>query len=154
MMDQRPEADCFTTQSELFNGPAPDGHCLKTSQEFTNPIPAETLLPWLARWLGADLAYRQTDGEMAELLAAQKGLLSGQLWMRSTSVSHSAASEVTLSQTLETGPVAPRYFLSPRACLGIIRRAKSRNTNLSPSLIQALQTVADQAQASLKQSEP
>jgi len=38
---------------------------------------------------------------------------------------------------LETGSVPQRFFLSPKACAGIIRRAKVRNKVLPPLLLQA-----------------
>ena len=57
----------------------------------------------------------------------------------------SDASVCSLSATLETGAVPQRYYLSRRACAGILRRAKKRGKELPPPLQAALQAVADAA---------
>ena len=51
---------------------------------------------------------------------------------------HSAAVASSLSDILETGDLPQRYFLSPRACAGIIRRAEKRDKELPPALREAL----------------
>ena len=48
----------------------------------------------------------------------------------------------SLSAVLETGRVPPRYCLSPKACAGILRRAKRRGKELPPMLRRALEEVA------------
>jgi hypothetical protein len=48
----------------------------------------------------------------------------------------------SLSDILETGDVPRRYFLSAKACLGILRRAEKRGKDLPPALLRALQQVA------------
>lgn len=56
---------------------------------------------------------------------------------------HSAGAVSSLSLILEDPRGVPRkYFLSPRACRGILRRAEKRNRELPPVLLQALQAVA------------
>ena len=47
-----------------------------------------------------------------------------------------------LSEVLETGHVPQRYFLSPKACLGIIRRAERRGKSLPIELRKVLEDVA------------
>ena len=47
----------------------------------------------------------------------------------------------SLSQVLESH-VDPKYCLSPRACLGVLRRAERRGRQLPPLLQQALERVA------------
>lgn len=47
-----------------------------------------------------------------------------------------------LSDILETGDVPPRYFLTAKACQGILRRAGARGKSLPPSLLAALEAVA------------
>ena len=54
----------------------------------------------------------------------------------------SAAAVCSLSAILETGDVPQRYFLSPKACAGILRRAEKRGKDLPPALLQALRQVA------------
>ena len=48
----------------------------------------------------------------------------------------------SLSDTLETGIVPQRYYLSATACQGILRRADKRGKELPPALQAALQQVA------------
>ena len=43
-----------------------------------------------------------------------------------------------LSDVLETGEVPDRYFLSPVACAGILRRAEARGKEIHPLLKEAL----------------
>jgi hypothetical protein len=48
----------------------------------------------------------------------------------------------SLSDILETGDVPRRYFLSAKACRGILRRAEKRGKKLPPQLRTALLSVA------------
>lgn len=48
----------------------------------------------------------------------------------------------SLSDVLEAGSVPRRYYLSAKACRGILRRAEKRGKALPPSLAAALQAVA------------
>jgi hypothetical protein len=48
----------------------------------------------------------------------------------------------SLSQTLETGPLPQRFYLSQKACAGILRRAEKRGKELPPMLEEALKAVA------------
>ena len=48
----------------------------------------------------------------------------------------------SLSDILVTGNVPPRYFLSPTACLGILRRAEKRNKALPKALKDVLEIQA------------
>jgi hypothetical protein len=47
-----------------------------------------------------------------------------------------------LSDTLETGDVPQRFYLSAKACQGILRRAEKRNKTLPEQLQRALEAVA------------
>ena len=60
----------------------------------------------------------------------------------STSEWPSDAAVCSLSQILETGDVPQRFYLSPRACAGILRRAAKRGKELPPALRAALTQVA------------
>lgn len=64
-------------------------------------------------------------------------------WTLSFSDWPSDASVCSLSAVLETGEVPQRYFLSPRACAGILRRGEKRGKALPPQLARALQEAAD-----------
>ena len=54
----------------------------------------------------------------------------------------------SLSDVLETGELPQRYYLSGRACRGILRRAEKRGKTLPPPLAHALMAVAAQEQTS------
>jgi hypothetical protein len=62
----------------------------------------------------------------------------------STSEWPNAAAVCSLSDTLETGDLPQRFFLSATACAGILRRAEKRGKQLPEALERALQTVAGQ----------
>lgn len=55
----------------------------------------------------------------------------------------SAAAECSLSDILEKRDVPPKYFLSPKACEGILRRAQKRRQKIPDELERCLQTAAD-----------
>src|SRR3990172_6439430 len=61
--------------------------------------------------------------------------LSGSEWPKDAAV-------CSLSDILETGDVPQRYYLSPKACAGILRRAAKRGKKLPPLLADALKAVA------------
>jgi hypothetical protein len=52
------------------------------------------------------------------------------------------AEESLLSDTLETGDLPERYYLSAKACQGILRRAEKRGKQLPQMLKEALEAVA------------
>ena len=60
------------------------------------------------------------------------------------------AAVCSLSSVLEKGPIPQRYYLSARACAGILRRAEKRGRELPPALQEALAAVA----ASLTEETP
>src|SRR5210317_84637 len=104
----------------------PSGSFGKTCQVSSVPIKDETFLPSSQRWLNSGM-----------------GSATGCLTLK-TSESHSEEEECLLSDILETGNLLPRYYLSPVACNGILRRAKKRGKKLPPTLYQALLTVSKQ----------
>ena len=60
-------------------------------------------------------------------------------WTATLTPSHSDDAVCSLSDVLEeTHLVLPRYFLSQRACEGILRRAERRGKALPPLLLEAL----------------
>lgn len=65
----------------------------------------------------------------------------GGAWMLNTGVSPREEKESSLSQILQADPHR-RYYLSPKACLGILRRAYERGKELPPKLKRALQIQA------------
>ena len=58
----------------------------------------------------------------------------------------SGAVASSLSDILETGDLPRRFFLSPKACAGIVRRAEKRGKELPPQLARALQAAAGSEQ--------
>jgi hypothetical protein len=126
----------------LFGGQEHDGQSQKTCRDSSLQTVDETLLLWLEKWLGYTLTYRKVDGETPVFSSGQMRLSSGQFWMRNSSEFRSGAVASSLSEILETGPVERRYFLSPKACKGILRRAANRGKSLPPSLREALEAVA------------
>ena len=65
----------------------------------------------------------------------------GGAWMLNTGVSPNDARESSLSQILQDAPPI-KYYLSPKACLGILRRASERRKALPPKLERALKIQA------------
>ena len=63
-------------------------------------------------------------------------------WTHSGSEWPSAVAVCSLPQTLETGPLPQRFYLSQKACAGILRRAAKRGKELPPMLREALEMVA------------
>lgn len=63
-------------------------------------------------------------------------------WPGSSGLSPSGGAVCSLSDVLETGPVPRRYYLSAKACQGILRRAEKRGKEFPPMLHQALSAVA------------
>ena len=57
--------------------------------------------------------------------------------------SRNAGGVCSLSDILETGAVPQRYYLTAKACQGILRRAEKLGKDLPPQLARALQAVAD-----------
>ncbi len=96
----------------------------KTSQEPSPATVAETLLLSSKRWL--------TSGRVT---------LRGESWTAASSESPSVAVECSLSRILEANAPS-KYWLSPKACAGILRRADKRGKDLPPALATALQQVA------------
>jgi recombination protein RecA len=69
-------------------------------------------------------------------------------WTDTQGLSLNSDGVCSLSDILETGDVPQRFFLSPKACKGIIRRAVKRGKPLPPHLAPVLQRVADSAPTS------
>ena len=136
-------------QQELFV--EPDGCSGKMYREVSAVTAERTLLSWLEQWLEPTLLYQKVDGKTPELLLDQTDSSNGVAWTRS-GCEHRATPEqsrkdavvCSLSSILETGPIDRRYFLSSRACAGILRRAERRGKALPHSLKSALEQVAAQ----------
>src|SRR5215469_2415733 len=146
-MASKPAPVSFSKQCDLFEPLADrtgfDGSYSKTSPACSPARADVTLLAWLIHWLGPASVFHTGDGATPELLPDRTGFANGLCWTRNTSEFRSGGVACSLSQILETGPVDPRYFLSPRACSGILRRAEKRGRQLPDPLRLALEAVAD-----------
>ena len=87
------------------------------------------------------LDLRRTNGILQEPSWEKVGQLPGESWMLNSGESPSVAVESSLSQILEDNP-HQKYFLSDRACLGILRRAQKRGKELPAMLKDALEIQA------------
>lgn len=97
--------------------------------------------------------WENVPGAFSLRLDGTSGHSSGR-WMVSGIISHgecltlnssecpSAAVESSLSDILQTGDIPQRFFLSPAACAGILRRAEKRGRTLPRPLLDALEQVA------------
>jgi hypothetical protein len=103
---------------------APGGWSGKTSPAFCRQVEDVTLEPSSGRWSNSGM------GSPTEC------------WTLNTSEFHNDAAVCSLSDILETGDVPQRYFLSGRACRGILRRAEKRGKKLPTQLRLALEQVA------------
>ena len=69
----------------------------------------------------------------------------GQCLTLNISESRNDAVGSSLSHILERGSLPPRFYLSPKACSGILRRAQRRGKELPPALKAALEATAAKA---------
>ena len=123
-----------------------DGSFGRTCQEPSAATKDEILLSWLVQWQDATSMSPKTAGERKAWRWATTGSSNGACLTRNGSEWRSGAVACSLSQTLETGPIAPQYFLSPKACAGILRRAEKRGKKLPDALQAALTAAASQEQ--------
>ena len=144
-----------TFPSDLLNllgryGPA--GCCSKTSLGFLAPLRTKRRV----RVHRQTIYSREKNGSLKMTTKLTKEVISDasyprflnsgilsptQCWTLSTSDWRSGATVCSLSEVLETGEVHRRYFLTSKACQGILRRAEKRGKELPPQLKAALEEV-------------
>ena len=116
--------------------------CGKTSQESSaqkiTPSGASSL-PWLERMTPS---YRSADGQTQAWCLDPEEMPRGVSSMLNISDWPNDASVCSLSRVLETGPIPAKYFLSAKACRGILRRAEKRGKVLPQMLRNALESVS------------
>ncbi len=131
------------TLAELF----PDSWCGKMSPEPSHPLTEKISgRSWkkpagsqTAPYLFLDL--RPGGGNLLGPYWDLDSLSLGESWTLNTGESPRDVRESFLSQILEEHP--PRkYYLSRKACLGILRRSAERNKKLPPKLREALEIQA------------
>ena len=109
----------------------PNGSFGKMCQVSSVPIKEQTFQPSSQRWSNAGM------GSPTECLTLN--ILEY----------HSEGGECMLLDVLEVGNIPPRFFLSERACLGILRRAEKRGKSLPHSLQVALEQVVSGSTAKM-----
>ena len=135
---QRNELD---GQVSIFDLVSPSG---RTSPERSAATKARTSEPSSRRsQVSVKMDYQSLDLRNGTTLAQwsdMDGALLGESTTLNTGESPSAVRESTLSQILQVN--APeKYYLSARACEGILRRAERRGKELPPMLKEALEEV-------------
>jgi len=115
----------------------------KTSQELSVPIAEMTLPMFLDLWSAGAFIPRQTDGKIRESVFQRMGveLRNGVCLTLNTSEFPNVVVESSLSSILERGGVDSRFYLSKKACAGILRRAETRGRELPKELREALERV-------------
>ena len=79
----------------------------------------------------------------------KSGILSdGACLIAAISESPNRAVESTLLDILEDQPVSPRYYLSPSAAMGSLRRAQAQGRHLFPPLKRAFEILAQEQSSS------
>ncbi len=119
-----PEAASCLRFLKSLNATDLDGLSGKTSPASCHPTEEGILVPSSGRW-----------GSWGMGGPTASSTLNGSEWPRDAAV-------CSLSDVLETSDVPPRYFLSQKACAGIIRRAERRGKELPTMLRRALEQVA------------
>lgn len=89
-----------------------------------------------------------SDGQVRVWLLDPSEQQHGASWMPNISDWPNDAVVCSLSSVLETGPIPRKYFLSSKACAGILRRAEKRGKQLPELLARALKAVAASEQTS------
>ncbi len=138
--------DFSTLQCELLAGLEPitdsGGPCGRTSPAPFQVTADETLRRWLRQWqVWPESTFHPAGGATRARPSGKTGWSSGPCWTRNGSEWRSGAAACSLSRILEIGPVDARFFLSPKACEGILRRAEKRGKTLPVALQAALQAV-------------
>lgn len=122
---------------KLLNDLSPSGSFGRMSPAFFPAMRAETSLPSSVTWgpagMGGPTASLTLN--MCEHAVSREPCLS-------------AGGVCSLSDILETGDVPQRYYLTAKACAGILRRAGNRGKTLPPQLARALQAVVASGQIS------
>ncbi len=108
--------------------------------------------PVCSAWTAGELSPPSSEGwQNAGMVSPTEcWTLSLSEWTGLDGLSLNDAGVCSLSDILEeTGSVPPQYYLSARACRGILRRAEKRGKELPPLLQRALKAVADSEPTSI-----
>jgi hypothetical protein len=113
----------------------PSGFYGRTYQEYCLATEDMTLQPYFKGWLNSGMG-------------SPTGFLTLNI-----SECHKDADVCSLSDVLEIGEVPPKYYLSQKACAGILRRAEVRGKKLPIALQKALQATVATTQLEVKETQ-
>ena len=99
----------------------------------------------LAQTLPFNPVQTATNGPLLVMLPARKDKSRGALLTLNITECHNGAAVSSLSQVLETTSIPAKYFLSAKACAGILNRASKRGKALPPTLKAALEAQAKES---------
>ena len=102
------------------------------SERFLASFPAKSV-----NW-----SHQGVNGQTLVMCLDPKGQSRGESLMPNISEWPNDADVCLLSQVLEKGSIPQKFFLSEKACAGILRRAEKRGRQLPPLLQTALERVA------------
>lgn len=122
----------------------PSGLSGRTSLVFSAAQKDRTLPASLKRLQDSALRSRKKAGAIPASVSARSIPSLGLCWTRNGSDLRSGAVACSLSQILEKGAVPTKYYLSAKACRGILRRAEKRGKSLPNRLHRALAQVAEE----------
>ena len=118
-----------------------DSHFGKTCPEPLAATRAQTLQKWLSTWQDlTSLTPPRTAGEKKAQRWEVMDCLNGQYWTRNGSDWRNGAKRVFAIVDFGDWKVDRQFYLSAKACEGILRRAEKRGKVLPPMLEQALRT--------------
>ena len=112
----------------LLNDTAPSGWSGRTSPESCHLTKEKILVPSSGRWANSGM------GSHTAFLT-----LNTSEWNHTLAPSLNDEGVCSLSDVLETQTLPQRFYLSAKACLGILRRAAKRGKKLDPLLERSLQ---------------
>lgn len=122
---------------KLLSGKTSSAHLAATTEMISSASSKNSVSSWQKGFLRLDLRAGQMQGRFWENPVPSHGEFS----MHNIGETPSVAVESSLSQILEDN--APeKYYLSPKACVGILHRAQCRGKDLPPRLKAALENQA------------
>lgn len=137
-----PAETCHLSSAVLQMSSLQNGSSGKTSPASCPPTTTHSDAFWLDLPAKLCRSSRQGDGGRTLVMCLDhRGISRGDALMPNTSVWPNDASGCSLLRVLETGPIPDKYFLSAKACWGIIRRAAKRKRILPTALLDALVSV-------------
>lgn len=133
-----------STQLALFEESSPPSSYGKMSLAYSAPktMPSDAFWERLPA-KAANYNHQGGNGQTLVVCLAPKEQSRGGSSMPNISAWPNDAVVCSLWQVLEKGSIPQRYFLSSKACAGILRRAERRGKELPMTLHRALQAVAE-----------